>query len=264
MMRKFEFQLSLVSHYGKKDEIFKSFIKSCQEIISKKLLSDFYPYENYQVHGTIIGLEAYVKNDKLFSKNIFENNNETLEIDFDKTLNFIEETFSTLDLQIQFGGYDFQNSYSFTNGMIFDPYNQSFSIKGRDAIIKGWQLRNKKEIIEFPIVLDTIRRKFQSVNFSHKYHKKATDFDNDFFSVLGKINIEEQPSLLIKELEEEVREFISKSDPIFLPISINDISLLFYVDSKMPKETTTQIRLNSSQFKKLNKEIVEDWVKNGT
>lgn len=264
MIRKFEFQISLVSHYGNKNEQLEFFIKSCQNIISKKILSNFHPYDIFQVHGTVIGLETYVKDGKLISKNKFESKDEILAVDFDKTLIFVKEIFSRLDLQIQIGGFNFQNNCKFTNGRAFDPYEQSFSIKGNDAIIKGWQLIDKKEHVEFPIILDELRRKFQTINFLHKYHKNVTDFDNDLFSVIGKVNLKKLSKLVIKDLEDELRQFISKNGPLYIPISKNEISMLFYVDSKMPKETTTQVKLDSQEFEKLNKEIIEDWIINGT
>ena len=119
MIRKFEFQQSLICNYGKKAEALEYFIRKCQDMISKDLKSKFHPYEIEQVHGTIIGLEATIKNRKIINRNFLENEISE-EMDFGEILPFIRNTFSNLQFEVQLGGFDAQKRYKF-NDLIHCP-----------------------------------------------------------------------------------------------------------------------------------------------
>src|ERR1700730_3315003 len=96
-------QLTLVSHYGRKEPRLADLIRRTQDVLSENLKSSFRPYQMDQVHGTIVGLEGHHVSGGIRNRNWAELG-EQRRVDYAKLLNFLRgHDFPTLDIQL--GGY---------------------------------------------------------------------------------------------------------------------------------------------------------------
>lgn len=225
-------QVTLVAYYGKKPEVISNFIRSCQDILAEHLLSTFHPYDIEQVHGTIIGLEGYHHNNAIINENFLEIG-ETRNMDIDKVLNFLRSS-KMFPINIRMGGFRNYEKYCFTSRGKH-PYLRSFSIQKGTAVAMGWPIKDEV----YPNSLDDLRRKMSTeVNVLHKYHKKKGDIDNDFYLVLGDVDLNSINEFKQQKVEEIMRLDLAGLEPVIFPLGLEQLSVVGYLDTQLPKKTS--------------------------
>lgn len=229
-------QLSLVSFYVKKPPQLVDLINDLQNQLSSCLKTHFFPYRMAQVHGTIIGLECFKSEQGLMSRWFKENQQVNKMIDCHAFSQFLaSQLFEPFELKV--GGWDVEQNYHFTSNEQH-PFLRSFSIQGEIAVAMGWPVENQ---LCHP-ALYQIRRKFEQVNFLHKWHR-ADYQDNDFFFVLGRINKTRISSIALDQVLHEMRTYLSKNETRFT-IAQENLSIVVYDDPQLPLESTQALSLS--------------------
>lgn len=173
--------------------------------------------------------------------------NQRRTMDFAGFLTYVRST-NEFPLQIQIGGFQRQASPFMSRGL--SPYKRTFSIRGDKAVIVGWSITDNPDHsnFDYPLALEQIRQAFQTFNILHTYHALPTDVDNDFYLRLGLFETTALDADLKTELEETVRTMLSASEPVIVPVSTADLSLVSYEHETLPLETTRVWPLTDSKL----------------
>ena len=235
--------VTLVAYYGEKPEPIAEFITAAQEKLALHLGDAFEKYNLGQVHGTIIGLEGTRVGNHILNTNYLEQRRQLRPIDLQRLLKILKDQ-SLLPFSVSIGGYKDGKNYPFTSrGQ--HPYLRSFSIQGEIAVAMGWPCTDDR----YPLSVDRLRRSLNKANILHKYHAEISDIDNDFFLVLGRINRSKADEISLYETQEIMRSFLMKSYNLSVPICRENISIIAYVDTTLPIDTSRVYGLDEAETK---------------
>lgn len=231
-------KVTFVALYGEKPQHFSQLILDSQQLLGERLGDAFQPYQLWQVHSTILGLERV--NDFTYENlNFFQYRGESKEMDFAGFLNWIR-SHNGIPFQIQIGGFE-DRAYPFvTRGQ--KPYDRSFSLQHNKAVLMGWPILRKDEerpnLDVYPTTLHEIRRGTQPFNILHNYHRQLTDIDNDFYFRIGLLNSREILSSTLATVEKTIRQYLSQSGPWSVEVNLSNLSVVAYSDETLPKHST--------------------------
>ena len=235
-------QLTLVSYYGEKTKPALDLIRLCQDKLSAMLLSAFRPYELEQVHGTIIGLEGCRVGSLIRNDNFSSNRGEDRQMSPAELLRYLRSNeFPSFSIRV--GGFRHYKDWGFVSRSQH-PYLRSFSIHGSIAVAMGWPIEGDS----FTDTLDKLRHKFNEINVLHKWHKKEGDKDNDFFFVLGHVDLRSISAVQLQGVQEEMRLFLAGLNDVIIPINKEVLSIVGYLDAHLPIETSCSFKTNDSQL----------------
>lgn len=247
--------LTLAAYYERKPSQLAEFIEWCQTSIANRLSAVFQPYEIGQVHATLIGLEGKRRDGKIYHTNYAKLGSDK-KMDLEGLLDFLDRT-SLLPLRVRIGGFRLSDRYPFTS-LDRHPYWRSFSIQASNKVVAiGWSENEGK----FPDTLDRLRRYCNRYHVLHKYHQTSQDIDNDLFFVLGTV----KPNIVTKEIceavSEEIRTKMAEIEPLYLDLDRENLSLVAYLDEKLPLATSVSISLKDARedieaIKRLYAEVV--------
>jgi hypothetical protein len=235
-------QATLVSHYGEKSSELSDLLRESQHILVRCLGSSFRPHQLQQVHGTIIGLEGHRSETKIRNQNSAEAGIVS-EVEPSALLRFLRGP-EFPSIRVRIGGYRYDQHYPFTSrGM--HPYLRSFSIQGEIAVAMGWPVVGS----DFPTSLDGLRWQFDSsLGVRHKWHRKRDDTDNDFFLALGRVDHRFLNATRIQHASEQVRLFFAGLDGIIVPVGIDTMKIVGYLESQLPLETSCWFEVKDSRL----------------
>lgn len=222
-------QTTLVSHYGKKPAALESFLAQCQQLLVAGLSTAFQPYSIDQIHATIIGLEGCRRTDRVENTNFRQLRQEVRRVDPAELLAFLRSS-SMPSFDVRIGGYaDAEKCAFLSQGK--HPHVRSFSIQGAIAVAMGWPADGSN-------VLDDLRRSFGRINVLHKWHQTESDFDNDFFFVLGRIDPDLSETEAILSAEQTLRKFLAEIEPFSVRVDLTTLRVVSYSDTQLPLATS--------------------------
>lgn len=227
------YQLTLIALYGKKPMPLQRFIADWQARLSVSLGASFRPYDEQQVHATVIGLEAVAGTTNV-NANFMRLRGRTVQMDLNGFLESLHRS-ASFPMHIRVGGYA-DRDYPFTSRAL-RPYQRSFSIQGDKIVVMGWPVAGSA-LDSFPPTLDVIRRSGQEFGILHSYHASEADVDNDFFFRLGTFDPAAVSIEQLRQIEVESRRALSEAAPLVVPITIADLRLAAYGDNRLPPATT--------------------------
>ena len=241
-------QITVVALYGAKSSDFAALITRCQGLVQSLLDVGFRPYDPYQIHATIFGLERKIPS-ALYNANFSRYRGRDLVMNLEGILDYLRRC-SHFPLQIQIGGFG-KRDYPFVSRRA-GPYQRSFSIQGNKVVMMGWPIRGKPfslppgtpsalvgEAKFYPLTLNVIRHAAQAHGVLHAYHRELTDVDNDLFFRIGLLS--DQTSLSEQAratLETEARRFLSIQPPLILEIHLEQVSVAVYEEDTLPRSST--------------------------
>jgi hypothetical protein len=235
-------QATLVSHYGEKSSELLHLIRESQHILVRCLGSSFRPYQRQQVHGTIIGLEGHRTKTKIRNLNSAEAGIVS-EVEPSALLSFLRGS-EFPSIRVRIGGYRSHEHYPFKSRGIH-PYLRSFSIQGEIAVAMGWPVAESN----FPNSLDGLRWQFDSrLGVRHKWYRKPDDKDNDFFFTLGRLDRRFLNATRIQHASEQVRLFLARLDGIIVPIGVDTLKVVGYLEPQLPLETSCWFDVKDSSL----------------
>jgi hypothetical protein len=233
--------VTLVAYYGEKQSPLKEFLEATQEQLSQNLGNAFKPYEAFQVHATVIGLEGTRVGNVILNTNYLQRRQQLKPMNLRKVLEMLKDR-SLLPLTVRVAGYKDGELYPFTSRGLH-PYLRSFSLQGDMAVAMGWPLEGKRH----PLSLDRLRRKLSEANVLHKYHGSPDDMDNDFFFVLGRVEINKLNDISIQSVQESIRSFLAAHEPLDVRLDREQLAIVAYTDTKLPLDTSRVFKLDRAE-----------------
>jgi len=226
-------QVTLVAYYGTKPPYLSDFIRLCQDKLSEQLRAAFRPYEVEQVHATIVGLEGIRSSQGILNLNFLEARKEQRMVSVKDVMQLLTMS-SRLPMSFRMGGYRQDCDYGFTSrGQ--QPYARSFSIQKDIVVSMGWPFDQERCTDS----LYQLRHDLQEVGVLHKSHRSEQDFpDNDFYFVLGRVDVSSLPPVKIQETQELMRSFLAGIKPMSVTVDRANIFLVGYLDTQLPRSTS--------------------------
>lgn len=256
-------QLTLVAHYGPKNRLqqvaFMTYVHACQQTVSRSVLGErFAPYQDAQIHGTLIGLEEVTGLPDTdppthYNANLWHGRGELRAMDLECALRLAR---SLPPMTIRFGGFQPQDRGIESRG--HSAYARSFGIDWRTGkvVIIGWVVSaqyagaqksdfwqksdffREDDDLHGYTKLWAIRRTFaERCGMHHKYED-----DSDFFVTIGELTglagLDEPILTELRDAGEEAAEALRKqlADPrraIDLPLRAEDLSVVRYMDESL-------------------------------
>ena len=238
-------QATLVAAYGKKPGPLSKLISDCQARIAKYPGISFKPYRDYQVHGTVIGLEC-VEPSHLHNRNLAEYRVEWKTMDLLGYFDFLENT-KLLPITVQIGGFA-NRKYPFTSRNE-RPYKRSFSIQGDKAVLMGWPVDH--DPAPYPETLEALRKEAVNFNILHSWHRNSGDKDNDFYMRIGLFDPVPTDARAVRSLETEMREMLADLEPTLVEIDLDSLSIVSYNDETLPLASSVPWPLKQARLPKI-------------
>jgi hypothetical protein len=222
-------QASLVAFYGPKRDPLDRLLRSRQERLGRAIEQlgaelVFRPHPLAQIHATLLGLERSPGPD-LHNRNMQELRGHMRAMRLSELFGFILDS-GELPFEVRFGGFEDRDDPFRSRGA--RPYQRSFSIQGRTAVVIGWPvLIGRDDTPEWPQTLEELRRGAQRFNVLHRWHREPADVDNDLYLRLGVLDgelAESQRQLI----EQEMRRALSEMPPSTVRISASDLAVVAY------------------------------------
>jgi hypothetical protein len=249
-------QATLVAFYGPKRSPLGQLLGTRQDQLGRTLRQlgsqlVFRPYPLAQVHATILGLER-VPGPGVDNRNMHELRGELRAMRLPELFGFILDS-GRLPFDVQLGGFEERDQPFRSRGA--RPYQRSFSIQGRTAVVIGWPVHAVRDgrpaTREWPLTLEQLRRGAQRFNVLHRWHREPADVDNDLYLRLGVLDGElAQPQ---RELvEHEMRRAMSASPPATVGISASDLAVVAYPpgEETLPIGCSEIVRLTDPRLRR--------------
>jgi hypothetical protein len=204
----------------------------------------FRPYPLAQVHATVLGLEKLPR-PGLYNRNLHDFRGELRAMRLPELFGFIIEP-DHLPFDAQFGGFA-NRDYGFRSRGA-RPFQRSFSIQGRTAVVIGWPVRaagdGRSSAPHWPLILEELRRSAQRFGVLHRWHRQPSDVDNDLYLRLGLLD-GELADAQRELIEQEMRRALSNSAPSTVPIGPSDLAVVAYPDGEetLPVDRSEVLRL---------------------
>ena len=250
MVRKlFEQNVSLVAFYGDKPPQLITLIQKLQTYLTncESIKDRFITYQLEQVHGTVIGCEGLKTETGIISKWFYERR-KTKYIDIPGLTDYLQH--QIVPITIRFGGYDRASNYNFLS-RDRHLYFRSFQLQPAQTqtipVLIGWSWDNN-----VTLAINNLRRNLQQFGLLHKYHQTPEAIDNDFYLRLGTID-RQLTSEEIEAIATDIRNLL-EAQPLFIPITIDDLAFARYQDLLLTPATTKIIpvtEMSANQLQQL-------------
>ena len=183
-------QATLVAFYGPKRNPLRNLLRSWQDRLAGSIRQlgaqmVFRPYPLAQIHGTLLGLET-LPQPGLYNRNLHDFGGRLQAMRLPELFAFVPDS-GHLPFDVRFGGFE-DREYPFRSRGA-RPYQRSFSIQEKTAVVIGWPVRTARDghpsILEWTLTLEDLRRSAQRFNVLHRWHREPADVDNDLYLRLG-------------------------------------------------------------------------------
>jgi hypothetical protein len=222
-------QATLVAFYGAKRGPLRNFLTTWQDRLGRLLRelgagTVFRPYPLAQIHATMLGLERCPE-PGFPNRNFQELRGRAQVMRLPELFASILES-RHLPFDAQFGGFE-DRDYPFRSRGA-PPYDRSFSLQGKTAVVIGWPVcQGKHGAGAYPMVLDQLRRGAQRFNVLHRWHRDPADVDNDLYLRLGFLDGDLADSQR-RLIEDAIRRTLSASSPLILRLTVSDLAVVSY------------------------------------
>jgi len=213
----------------------------------------FVPFVEDQIHATLIGMEVDIVGGQFYGHWFHQNRISTeRSINFQRFVELLNRLAQRKPIfTIRFGG--FRKAYCTcvgksaegwacsSSGAEFHSCDRSayegsfYAYTPGPAVLTGWQVRTSENLSEFPHSLYDFRLAAESDGFLDKYHSdKAPHWmDDDCYIKLGSF-IHSVANL--GDVEERMRNYLSKRGAVTVDITAEDVSIVLYEDPSLKKE----------------------------
>jgi hypothetical protein len=209
---------TVVAWYGDKPAGLAELVLELQRAARWACGPGFAPRPLADVHATILGLETGVPG---------------VERDLEGLVRYLVAELEREPLDVQFGGFADTDRRMLSSGETL--YRRSLVMQGPRLVLIGWPMAPGPSPR-----LGEIRRGGDSYGFRHKYHLQPADLDADVYLVVGDIVGPEQAGAA-ERVERMRREVLAT--PVRVSLTVADVSLVEYVDARLPAGTSKRRRL---------------------
>jgi len=213
----------------------------------------FAPFEEHQMHATLIGMEVGAVGGQLYGHWLAKNRNGTTRVvDIERFVNLLKRLSGRDPIfTIRFAG--FQKAYctcvgKSAEGWICATSDAEFHSCDRSAceasfyayapgpaMLTGWPVRAPDRLTEFPRYLYDFRVAAEKAGFADKYHTDEAPhwMDDDCYIKLGSFK---KPLERLDDLQQRIRDYLSDRDPVTVDITARDVSIILYSDPSLTEE----------------------------
>lgn len=203
----------MVAWYANRPASLTELVNRLQQAAVRRCGAGFAPRPLEQVHATLLGLELPVPGGRR---------------DLDGVLRYLVAEFEREPLDVQFGGFPDTDRRLLSAGKT--RYERSLVVQGTRFVLIGWPVAPAASSR-----VGDIRRQAQRFGFRHKYHPRPDDLDPDVYLVLG--DIAESARAGMGELAERLRRE-ELDTAVLVPLTVDALSLVEYVDPRLPTATS--------------------------
>jgi hypothetical protein len=225
----------------------------------------FIPSDTYRIHVTIIGMESDFIHGSFYGHWFRENQKKKVKVNIQLFTEILRDVLKSGKpgsrqkdnplFTIRFGGFRkayctcaddaFQGWECPTGSGEFhscgrSPFEGSFyAYAPGPVVMTGWPVSPLGTRNGFPHSLSLFRRRFEKAGFLDKYHSDAHPqwMNDDCHLKLGLLSkeIETLPAII-----DEMRNFFSAIEPVFIDIFPRDIDIILYHDTSLAEESVIQ------------------------
>ena len=214
--------ITAVSFYGAKDDALAELLSEVQEVIRRRLGSDFLPYTLDQIHGTLVSLSPVVllENGLVLNKHFHDVAGTVTPMDISHALSILQERLGS-PYPIRLGGHQPREDPPFLSRGEH-PYDRMFSAQGHSLVLVGWPVATiQRGLAEAP--LNDLRRAMNEAGIIHLYHESTTDIDNDLHMVVG--NYDNVAPETMSVAVDEVRSHLAEH-PVDFEMGIKQVTII--------------------------------------
>lgn len=212
--------ISALALYGPKTDPVRDFLTSVQALIGEHIGVSFRPYSLDQVHATLIALNGVPDpgTGAIVNEYYLEHSGARLEMDLQRAMRILAGDLAC-PLPVRIGGHRRDQAVPFVS-RDQHLFERAFSVQGEAFVLIGWPVA---ALTGPDRPLDKLRRDMNAANVLHRYHRRDTDVDDDFYLVVGH-HVDASPSALRRAVG-AVRDMLA-ADPIDLEIGIRDVKIV--------------------------------------
>jgi hypothetical protein len=212
--------ISAVALYGPKAGALRDFLAGAHARIAEQIGGDFRPYSLDQIHATLVALNGVPdpETGAIVNEYYLANAGVAREMDIPRVMDTLARHFAS-PLRVRIGGFLPGQQVPFTSrGQHLSE--RAFSAQGNAFVLLGWPAAS---LAGAGRPLDELRRDMNAANVLHRYHRRDTDVDDDFYLVVG--HHRGAPAPALARAVDAVREKLA-GDPIDLEIGLGDVKIV--------------------------------------
>lgn len=212
--------ISAVALYGPKSGPVRDLLTGVQALIAEHVGRDFRPYSLDQIHATLIALDAArdPRSGTIVNDYFLQHTGAAVEMDLPRVMRILAERFAD-PLAVRIGGYRRDQPVPFLSRGVH-PSERAFGVQANAFVLIGWPtaaLAGDKR------PLDRLRRDMNAAGVLHKYHRRESDVDDDFYLVVG--HHRGAPAGALQRAVAAVRDKLA-AEPLDLAIGLGEITIV--------------------------------------
>jgi hypothetical protein len=212
--------ISAVALYGPKAGPVRTFLTDVQDLIAGQVGREFRPYSLDQIHATLIALNGVrdPATGTIVNEYFLEHAGVPVEMDLPRVMRILAARFAD-PLAVRFGGRQRDEPGPFLSRGV-PLYERGFSVQGNAFVLIGWPVA---AVTGGGQPLDELRRDMNAAGVLHRYHRRGSDVDDDFYLVVG--HHDGAPAGALERAVAAVRGKLA-AEPLDLAISLGDVTIV--------------------------------------
>lgn len=253
--------VTMVAFHGKEkpkdlQALILDVIAQIQRHLGQHYTSSFDGYSIFQMHATLIGMEADREDNLLVGRWFKRNRGDARRSVDSRVLQDVVRSFVHGEnlFTIRFGGFrearcscnvgqataetwNCNSSPAEFHSCDRAPFEGSFYAGGGPVMITGWPVEGPNNLNAFTHELYAFRKAAEAAGLLHKYHNanKPHWRDDDFFIRLGTLSPTNAQQ--VAPIEDSIRRSLAARTPISIEVRVQDVSIVRYEDASLPVET---------------------------
>ena len=212
--------ISAVALYGPKAGPVRDLLADVQALVAGHIGRDFRPYSLEQIHATLIALNAIrdPRTGTIVNEYFLEHAGVAVEMDLPLAMRILAARFAD-PLAVRIGGYLRDQPVPFLSRGV-RLYERAFSVQANAFVLIGWPVA---ALAGDGRPLDRLRRDMNAAHVLHRYHRRGSDIDDDFYLVVG--HHADASAGALARAAAVVRDKLA-AEPLDLAIGIGDVTIV--------------------------------------
>lgn len=212
--------ISAVALYGPKAGAVGDLLARVQALIAGHVGRQFRPYPLEQIHATLIAFDGArdPRTGTTVNKYMLEHAGVAAEMDVPRGMRILAAHFAD-PLAIRIGGWRRDQPAPFLSRGA-PLYERAFLVQANAFVLIGWPV---EALTGAGRPLDRLRRDMNAAGVLHKYHRRDSDIDDDFYLVIG--HHVGAPASALGRAVTAVRDLLA-AGPLDLAIGLGDVTVV--------------------------------------
>ena len=212
--------ISAVALYGPKAGPVRDLLAGVQAMIAEHVGRDFRPYSLEQIHATLIALDAArdPRTGTIVNDYFLRHTGTAVEMDLPQVMSILAERFAD-PLAMRIGGCRRDQPTPYLSRGVH-PSERAFCVQANAFVLIGWPVA---ALSGDGRPLDRLRRDMNAAGVLHKYHRRESDVDDDFYLVVG--HHSGAPASAVQRAVAAVRDKLA-AEPLDLAIGLGEVTIV--------------------------------------